>query len=185
MTTLSGEMVNTPEAWSERASLASSWDAAGWTRDGQRDRFDAVAAHLAETGSLLDFGCGTGAFSDWCFPQVAYHGYDWAPGMLDRARREHPGKVFVDSIDGLEFDMVVAIGPFNLPGSVMRTKVDLQRLWASTRSLLAVSLYRGGDERCLSYTLDDCADIVDLCRAGSFLVDGSYRANDLLLVMWR
>lgn len=176
---------NTPEAWSERASAGSSWEAAGWTQQGQADRFDAAAEHLPESGSLLDFGCGTGAFSDWCFPDVAYHGFDWAPGMLARARADHPGKVFLDSIDGLVFDVTVAIGTFNLPGSKPRTMVDLQRLWAATRATLVVCLYRGDDDRCLSYTADDAADIVDLCRPASFLVDSCYRPNDMLVVLHR
>lgn len=176
---------NTPQAWSERSHASTSWEAAGWTKAGQEDRFDAVAAHLPEQGTLLDFGCGTGAFADWCFPAVDYQGYDWAPGMLDRARADHPDRVFLDSIEGLEFDIVVAIGPFNLPGSVLRTKVELQRLWTQTRSLLAVSLYRGDDERCLRYTIDDVGDIVDLCGCHDFVADFSYRANDLLLVMRR
>lgn len=176
---------NSPRSWSERASAGTSWEAAGWTQKGQEERFDAVAMHLPTHGSVLDFGCGTGAFSDWCFPTVDYYGFDWAPAMLNRARREHPDRVFLDSIDGLDFDAVVAIGPFNLPGSATRTKIDLQRLWKHTRALLVVSLYRGSDGRCLSYTLGDVAEIVDMCGCDDYVVDGSYRRNDLLLVMRR
>lgn len=181
------EMLNTPDSWSARAeSAATSWEAAGWTESGQRDRFDAVVRHLGERDrivTLLDYGCGTGALAERLPANYGYLGFDWAPGMLERAREEHPNNMFLDDVDQVAVDYVVAVGTFNLPGSVLRTKVELQRLWQMTREALIVSLYRGDDDRCLRYTPDDLVDVLDLCGCDRYVIDGSYRANDVLLVM--
>lgn len=177
--------MNSPAAWSDRAAAACPHEAAGWTEQGQADRFAAVLRHLElRSGDrLLDFGCGTGAFEERLPADVDYLGYDWAPGMVIRAGLDHPGRRFTRDYPSGRFDLVVAIGPFNLPQSWSKphTWHLLRHLWDSTgcRTLVA-SLYAGDDPRCLRYT------VAELERAGRELGYGAavdaHRHNDLLLV---
>jgi hypothetical protein len=181
---------NSPQAWSGRASAPSSWEAAGWTRGGQHTRFAAVLSALNPVSGekLLDWGCGTGALSELLPHDVAYYGFDWADGMVKRARGDHPGRRFSTHPPARyeRFDVVACVGPFNLPDgwSKQRTFAVLRHLWDTTRCrALAVSLYSGSDARCLIYTeaeTEACAR--DL--SASYEVT-RHRANDLLMVARR
>lgn len=178
--------MNSPAAWSDRAAAACPLDAVGWTAAGQADRFAAVLSRvdICAGDRLLDFGSGTGAFADLLPASVDYLGYDWAPGMVERATRDHPGRAFTSDWPAGRFDAVVAIGPFNLPGSKQQTWHTIRHLWDTTGCrTLAVSLYAGDDDRCLSYTE------VEAERAGGELGYGAlverHRHNDLLLVARR
>lgn len=181
--------VNTPEAWSIRATaFEDSWAAAGWSEQGQEERFAAVHAALSprDGESLLDYGCGTGAFADRVAADVRYSGFDWAAGMVERAAREHPGRVFTTQEPAGRFDLVAAIGVFNLRDgwTPQRTFHLLRHLWDTTGCrVLAASLYAGDDEQCISYGEDE------LNALGRGLIWNAtvvrWRANDLLLVARR
>lgn len=180
--------VNTPDAWTARAAIREPWKACGWTQDGQQERHQAVVAALApEPGDrLLDFGCGTGELSAHLAPDVDYVGYDYATGMVIRASRDHPDRRFQAWLPTGVFDLVAAVGCFNLRDgwSKERTWHTLRHLWEQTccRTICA-SLYCGADPSCLSYTGAEAA------RAGADLgfhvrVD-QIRGNDLLLTVRR
>jgi hypothetical protein len=181
--------VNTPAAWSERAAvLPEPWAACGWSKDGQKTRHAAVVEALRpQSGDrLLDWGCGTGELSALVSADVEYIGYDWSAGMIIRAGKTHPGRVFQGWQPTGVFDLVACVGCFNLPGnwSKERTWHTIRHLWDTTCCrAIAVSLYAGGDERCLRYTGAEAA------RCGSDLgfdarVD-QIRDNDLLLTVRR
>lgn len=183
--------VNTPAAWSERAAIEPGWCAVGWSEDGQRDRFDAVLEALApEPGErLLDFGCGTGALVRLLDHRVGYVGVDWAAGMLERARRDHPGVLFVHPPVTARFDLVACVGTFNVADgwSKEQTWCELEHLWRSTGCrTLAASLYAGLDERCLHYgdtgQLHAVASAIDSEVTSEVI---PFRGNDVLLVMRR
>lgn len=180
---------NTPEAWSAKAAVETSeWAACGWSHDGQTARHAAVVTALApEKGDrLLDFGCGTGALSGWIPGDVEYVGYDSATGMVVRAAREHPGRVFQAWQPTGVFDLVACVGCFNLPHnwSKERTWHTLRHLWDVTACrALAVSLYAGADERCLRYTADEAAACGRLLAFDTRVA--RIRANDLLLTVRR
>ncbi len=183
------EIENTPQAWSLRAAEASSsWGAAGWSERGQVQRFRAALRHLElRPGDLLlDYGCGDGALSAHVPAGVRYFGFDTAFGMLDRAHRLRPEGIFRNSIaPGAEFDHIVCIGPFNLPGSREETWATLERLWNEhTRRTLVASLYDGTDDRCLTY---DASWALGLAKSlsDSYLIDHSYLPNDVLMVVWK
>lgn len=181
-------LANTPAAWSARAddASASPLDVVGWTAAGQADRFrkvlDALAPRPGET--LLDWGSGTGALVDHLAGGIDYVGFDWAEGMVERARREHPGVLFVDRPYGLRADVIACVGTFNLPGSRAETWHTLRSLWYDREPrALAVSLYAGDDPRCLRYTVDET-----LRAIGGFSHRVSvqkWRHNDILVVISR
>lgn len=186
--TVLADTANTPAAWSARAQAGTSWERCGWSRESQSERFDRVAAavHAFPGERLLDFGCGDGAFCELLPAGVDYVGFDWAEGMIDRARAEHPGRTFmVDQPGaGASFDVVVCIGAFNLPGSKQATWHTLRHLWdVYEPRVLAVSLYAGDDDRCLIYTEDEALAAV---RGFSWRVTVErWRRNDVLAVVHR
>lgn len=184
-------LANSPSAWTERATAATSWDAAMWSERGQQARFDAVLQHLelADGDTLLDYGCGTGALNDRLPDGVRYYAHDWSDAMLARTKKEHPGATVLDErdLDGMRFDHVVAVGPFNLKDGwwKQRTWDTLAGLWRAANKSLVVSLYRGDDTACLRYSPIDVAVLVGTLGARRFTIDGSYLDNDLLVAVYR
>jgi len=183
-----GRPVNTPAAWSLRAdAIEDSFAACGWTYQGQKERHAAVIRALgAEPGDrLLDWGCGTGDLSEWFSRDVNYVGYDSSTGMIIRAAREHPGRIFQSWWPTGIFDLVACVGPFNLPspGGKQDTWHTIRHLWDTTFCrTLVVSLYSGGDENCVSYNGAECAAAG--AQMGRASVD-QIRHNDLLLTIRR
>lgn len=186
--TVLADTANTASAWSERAAAIEPWTACGWTEHGQKERHAAVVKALdpQPNDRLLDWGCGTGELADLVPGDVEYVGYDWADGMVIRAGREHPGRVFQGWWPTGVFDLVACVGPFNLPmsGGKQDTWRTLRHLWDTTACrTLAVSLYAGGDERCVAYTGAEAA-AAGAQLAARVTVD-QIRDNDLLLTVRR
>lgn len=181
-------VANSPAAWGARAAAATPWEAALWSRRGQRSRFDALLRHLvlADGDVLLDYGCGHGALCGLLPPKVSYVGYDWAPEMLERCKAEHARATVTAELPTL-VDHVVAVGPFNLADGwwKQRSWDTLADLWARSRKTLSVSVYRGEDPACIRYSELDLLAFAKGQRCRRFLVDASYLDNDLLLVMSR
>lgn len=159
---------NTPAWWDELArDQPTSWGAAMWSKQSQDVRFRTVRSLLkiSPGESVLDFGCGTGAFIDYLPAATDYYGYDWSPEMRARAREEHPRATILEDLGEELFDHVVAIGPFNLRANwskeeTLQTLIDL---WAlNTDITLVVSLYAGQPSgTMLSYSLEDAVEIVN------------------------
>lgn len=183
-----GGIRNSPAAWSARAlSVADAHEATRWSEAGQRERFDSVLAALdPKPGeSLLDFGCGTGALSELLPEGVDYLGYDWAAGMVMRARCEHPGRSFSRLWPDGPFDLVACIGTFNLRDgwSKEQTWKTLASLRGRCRRAIAVCLYAGKDPDCLIYSEDEIPFIAHMGEARTTVT--RHRPNDLLLLMER
>lgn len=96
--------------------------------ESQHVRFAALAqVGELEGSSLLDVGCGLGDLLGWLDKQgltVDYLGLDLTPGLVDEARRRHPGAdirkgglLGSDFLDAHGFDYVVASGVFYLQQS--------------------------------------------------------------------
>lgn len=181
------ETENTPQAWSRRAGAPTSWQAAGWSEAGQVRRFLAVLGHIAfrPGDRLFDFGCGTGAFCEYLPYSVDYLAYDWSEAMRERCAADHArARVLGPGEAWGAYDHVVAVGPFNLPGSKEETWATLERLWQHTTRTLVVSLYRGEDASCLRYTPSEVTGFAEDLSA-RYVVDASYLPNDLLMVAHR
>lgn len=179
---------NTPQAWSERAKAPTSHEAALWSARGQTERFRAIldALNPRPGDTILDYGCGTGALSEFC-SMDCYVGYDWATGMIRRARRDHRGYAFVRSLEPVQkFDLVACVGTFNLvhDWSKEQTWETIIQLWGRTLRALAVSLYAGADTDCMIYTRKDAFRFGQLPDAQLVSVTQP-RPNDLLLLVER
>jgi SAM-dependent methyltransferase len=181
---------NTPHAWSERALQPAPWDCALWSEAGQVQRFLAVLDHLElrEGDSVLDFGCGSGRLCAFLPESVTYHAYDWAPGMLDRVRRDHERAIVYEELPEELFDHVVCVGPFNLRENWTREQTwqRLAQLWTlHTRRTLVVSLYRGLALHSLAYSAGWAAEFVEHMGCERFAIDTRHLANDIVLEMRR
>lgn len=91
------------------------------TKDSQFLRFEKLAGLLPsdQKFSLLDYGCGTGAFIDFLKERgsdFSYHGFDISEEMIKVARNSHIGSRSQFSIEcpQFNFDYVIASGIFNI-----------------------------------------------------------------------
>lgn len=184
---------NTPDDWDQRSQLEDPHAAVMWSEASQATRFwrarQLLRDRLHHGDSVFDFGCGTGAFADWIAgaPSYEYVGYDWSPGMRDRARADHPGVIILDDLaDDPVFDHVVCIGPFNLRDHWSKTKtaMQLKQLWKRSEKQMIVSLYRGPESSVmLSYDLHDVARVSAMLRCDKLTIVTEHLPNDLL-VRW-
>jgi SAM-dependent methyltransferase len=144
--------------------------------------------HLRRADTLLDFGCGTGRFSEFLPLGVTYHGLDWSAAMRERAAFDHPQAIVMDHLPKSAFDHTVVIGAFNLADNWTKTKTwaQLKELWnEATRRSLIVSVYRGRDPNCIHYQPKDLADFAERMDCTTFAIDGTFLKNDLLLALHR
>lgn len=181
---------NSVEAWDERAREAgSSWETALWSKQGQEARFNRASFWLPHTqGTLLDYGCGTGRFSEWV-KNYDYTGTDSSPEMVRRAGGEHPYKRFVhvDLLGVERYDAVVALGVWNLAETNWRwgALAAIQKLWCErTNKVLIVSLLRRRAEDCIWHDPGEVARFAEKLT-DAYVVDCSYLRNDLMVVMWK
>ena len=158
-----------------------------WSERGQHDRFLSVLAALdpQPDETLLDYGCGTGSLAELLPTGVFYTGYDWSTGMVERARRDHPGHLYTATQPPHPFDLVAAIGPFNLADSWSQTRTwkVLADLWSRCNRKVAVCLYAGADPDCLVYSMGDCQAFAE--STGSDWRATRHLPNDILLTLDR
>lgn len=111
----------------------------GWSEASQRTRFDVIATiGDLSRASLLDVGCGYGAFLDYASARgirCDYSGVDVTPQQIALATARHPesrhrfqlGNVLTDLPTG-QYDYVIASGPLNTacgsPHETMRSLVQ-------------------------------------------------------------
>lgn len=112
----------------------NSPESVGWTRAGQRLRYEEVLKLIELSGkSLLDFGCGKGDFLGFLKEKkinCQYTGIDINPSLIELANKIYPeADFYVKDIEkeSLErdFDYTISIGVFNL--SVQGVKTSMQR----------------------------------------------------------
>jgi SAM-dependent methyltransferase len=180
--------LNTPEEWSARAlEIDDPCAAVRWSPAGQADRFASVIAALDPQPhqTFLDFGCGLGALADLLPPTLHYTGYDWAHGMITRARCERggPRRIFTTIAPRDTFDLIACVGPFNLAENWSKESTwdVVADLWKRCVDEIAVCLYAGDDSTMLSYTVDETKAFAELLTDAYLVLN--HRANDLLLLM--
>ncbi len=90
------------------------------SEESQITRFGALSRAIPRSGSpsVLDYGCGYGAFYEFLLewnPRATYVGYDISEAMIETARSLHPEAIFTSKRADLDrFDIVVASGIFNV-----------------------------------------------------------------------
>lgn len=165
------------------------WEAALWSQRGQITRMDRAAHYLDLTpgDNLLDFGCGTGFYTNWIPQGANYVGVDSSMAMVERATREHPGYAFMDSrfmrMQPLDYTHILVMGTLNMESdfTMQRAINKLQELWDLEPKVLVASLYHGTDERNLQFDPSFLATMADGI-ASQWIVD-HYLPNDLMLVL--
>lgn len=189
MTVIAEVPVNTPAAWTLRAeNEPTSWGAAGWSEDSQRDRIVKALdeLHPQRWEKILDYGSGTGELCRYLAADVLYVGVDTSPGMVARARLEYPDRQFQTwEPNPLRCDLTICLGPWNLADnwSKGKTYAALRRLWDGTTRALVASLYAGDDLRCLRYTEGELEGFASR-ESYNWSVE-RWRPNDLLMVLDR
>jgi SAM-dependent methyltransferase len=165
----------------------------GWgTHEGQAARFDALTrAANYRGGSVVDFGCGTGALKrhlDTLGHPFTYLGLDLNPKMLELARSLNEGgdfrRIAPDSVDFPPADYVFASGVFQFadPAEPLYYRRLVEALFRRSRVAMAanfLSALRDDDARDPEelYLLPD--DAVDLASSlsGRWLLDHSYHPD--------
>lgn len=182
-------VINTPEAWDERARADTPWEAALWSQHGQEARFEALAQELGPCAGrrLLDYGSGHGALRGH-FPEAIYEAYDWSPEMR-RLLRDQGVPVWDYWPASVSYDVVVCCGTFNLLDnwSKIETAEMLRQIWMLNRpECLAVCLYSGSDPACLQYSpFDVMRWVADWPLVSEVATIEDYLPNDFMLVVQR
>jgi len=98
----------------------------GWeSPEAQKARFDVLVRNIPFKGKkILDVGCGVGSLLGYLQSENAageYTGIDILPGMIEEARKRHPGARFIIGdvlsekiFPSLSFDIIISSGLFNL-----------------------------------------------------------------------
>lgn len=129
-------------------SLGKTPSALGWSRKGQKRRYEALLSTIfpipGET--LLDYGCGMGDFYFFLKEKgikVRYAGCDINPTLVGIARERYPECVFKvldieEETPGQKFDYVICCGVFNqkLEDVEESAKSAVTKLWAITKKAL-------------------------------------------------
>ncbi|MBK8444298.1 MAG: class I SAM-dependent methyltransferase [Sphingobacteriales bacterium] len=95
---------------------------ADWNGAASQELRFAVLAQLFDAQksnfSVLDYGCGYGAFWEWLqrqtYTDIIYSGYDISAAMLQTAQEQYPALAFSRQIPETAADFVVASGVWNV-----------------------------------------------------------------------
>jgi SAM-dependent methyltransferase len=168
------------------ATQPTSWLAAGWSERGQKLRFHHVLDRLQPRrgDSILDYGCGAGGLRAYLDYGVNYIGYDPNPGVITAARERDPDGEYTATRPAGTFDLICAIGVWNLKADLEKTAAlaELGWLWARTHVALTVSLYHGTDPACHRYEPCELVDTIERLGPSRWTLE-RHLDNDLLLTI--
>jgi SAM-dependent methyltransferase len=172
----------------------------------QRLRFDVIARYLdfARRPSILDVGCGSGAFLAYCREQgydVDYLGLDICPEMAAACRERFgpdaavEGQVDTLAEQGRQFDYVVASGTFNARLSAgpdewrrhfhdsIATMFRLCRVGTVVNMMTSFVDLRY--DRLYYATVDEMAELAVERLSRAFIIDHSYPLWEMTLAVYR
>ena len=185
------------------------------TREGQRLRFgillDAVRAaarsqfllgNFCNTGrpsSILDVGCGYGAFVDYLVEHGhfdaadGYTGIDISPEMIAAAREMRPNRRFevrnlIEEPFDKQFEAVIACGIFQLNHGGEYCEAIIEAMWRATGRVLAFNMLSAyAPEKHEGEAYYEPGRIMTHCQQLTpvVTVNHSYRHNDFTVTMTR
>lgn len=137
---------------------------------------------------VVDFGCGTGAFSDMLAPDVKYLGIDWSSDIIRLARKRRPSRDFmIGNISQVpNADWIVASGPFNYASGWSKgmTAAALGVMSEKARLGMGITVLRVPTEGRLHYTITEVLQYFE-CRSWDHIhCDQSYLPNDMCVTSW-
>jgi len=161
-----------------------------------RHKLLADTIRQTDSRTVLDVGCGLGAFSPRCWGRD-YTGIDIVPEMVAAASAKHSFLEFLEcnilTPPGLGwrcFDAVVASGIFQLDTGPDYAPAMIAAMWGYANKVVAFNMLSTGTEDAKKETYEafyDMDAIVRLCRTFTPFVkaDHSYRRNDFTVSMYR
>jgi SAM-dependent methyltransferase len=178
------------------------------TREGQRLRFgvlmDAVRGPVIPgdgwlTSSVLDVGCGYGAFVEYMIEHSAYDmadgyiGIDISPEMIAAARELRPNRCFevrnlIEEPFDKQFEAVIACGIFQLNHGGEYCEAIIEAMWRATGRVLAFNMLSAyAPEKHEGEAYYEPGRIMTHCQQLTpfVTVNHSYRQNDFTVVMTR
>jgi SAM-dependent methyltransferase len=173
------------------------------TRDGQRLRFgvllDAVRENVGWTSTILDVGCGYGAFVEYLIEHGHfdaadnYTGIDISPGMIAAAREMRPNRRFevrnlIENPFDRQFEAVIACGIFQLDHGQDYVESIIKAMWQATGRVLAFNMLSDyAQEKAQGEAYFEPGSTLSYCQRFTPFVtlNHSYRRNDFTVVMTR
>ena len=169
------------------------------TYEGQTLRFGILLDAIGRPGSILDVGCGYGAFIEYLIAHGhfdaadGYTGIDISPEMIAVARELRPNRRFevrnlIEEPFDKQFEAVIACGIFQLDHGAEYVDSMIEAMWRATGRVLAFNMLSGyaqtkhdGELYC------EPGRVLTYCQQMTpfVTVNHSYRQNDFTVVMTR
>jgi SAM-dependent methyltransferase len=173
------------------------------TCEGQRLRFgillDAVRENVGWTSTILDVGCGYGAFVEYLIEHGHfdaadnYTGIDISPEMIAAAREMRPNRRFevrnlIEEPYDRQFEAVIACGIFQLNHGGEYCEAIIEAMWRAAGRILAFNMLSAyATEKHEGEAYYEPGRIMTHCQQLTpfVTVNHSYRRNDFTVVMTR
>ena len=171
------------------------------TREGQQMRFQLLLDALGETHqcSILDVGCGYGAFKEFLIANgrwsADYTGVDICPEMVAAAEGMRPNTKFflrdiVTNPFPRQYDFVVASGLFQFNHAWGPVEAMIKAMWDHTKGVLAFNMLSVSTPQAQWDNVEFHADpgrLENFCRSLTklYTLDHGYRENDFTMIMRR
>jgi SAM-dependent methyltransferase len=177
------------------------------TYEGQTLRFGILLDAIIPSGmngigrpsSLLDVGCGYGAFVEYLIAHghfdaaEGYTGIDISPGMIAAAREMRPNRRFevrnmIEEPYDRQFEAVIACGIFQLNHGGEYCEAIIEAMWRATGRVLAFNMLSAyAPEKHEGEAYYEPGRIMTHCQQLTpfVTVNHSYRQNDFTAVMTR
>jgi cyclopropane fatty-acyl-phospholipid synthase-like methyltransferase len=177
------------------------------SREGQRLRFSILLDAIIPSGmngigrpsSLLDVGCGYGAFVEYLIAHGhfdaadGYTGIDISPEMIAAAREMRPNRRFevrnlIEEPFDKQFEAVIACGIFQLDHGGEYVDSMIEAMWRATGRVLAFNMLSAyTPEKTPGEAYFEPGRIMTYCQQMTpfVSVNHSYRRNDFTVTMLR
>lgn len=171
-------------------------------RESQRMRFQVLWEAIfgrRKPSTILDVGCGYGAFVDYLIEHGAYDaadgytGIDISPDMVASAQCLRPNRSFearnlIEEPFDKQFEAVIACGIFQLDHGGEYVDSMIEAMWQATGRVLAFNMLSGyAPEKTEGELYCEPGRVMTYCQQMTpfVTIDHSYRQNDFTVIMTR